>query len=259
VHVTWPGTLVLAASPTTAAQQPVAYIWALIKGTQSGLSIPGTVQACGLALPDFTSTLLPETYGVTVNPNLWGNLAANSGTVTVSNTSATATYTTTTDTQLIGIGTTPTAWTTWPALATAQADEINSDMDNYVGVTLIPKTGTAAGGSPYANPPVDGFTINRTDSLWANFQSVLSLSGALTSCTAASGTANVTSMDSHIIGCHLVGKPTTADAAADYCDSTQTTFLDTNSPHLTPHAGTFSAVKLGSASAACSDVLTALP
>jgi hypothetical protein len=249
VHVTWPGTTLLAASPTAAAQQPVAYLWAEIQGTESGLSVPGTVQACGLDLPDFGGTLLPETYGVTFNTGMWDMLPTTSGTITLGNNGPTASYTSTTDTQLIGIGQTPTAWTTWPSLAVATTDAVNSDGDANPGVTATPKTGTpTGGGNPYAYPPtgVPGLfqPFIRADQLYMGLRSVLSLSGNLTSCTAASGTANVTAMDNHIIGCHIL--PSDAGTATT-CDSTQTSFLDQNSPHLVPHAGSFTAVKMSSA------------
>ncbi len=264
VHVTWPGTTLLAASPTVAAQQPTAELWALIQGTENGLSVPGTVQPCGLDLPDFGGTLLPETYGVTFANAMWDLQPTTTGTITVSNTSATATYTSTLNSTLIGIGTTPTAWppndagpgTMWPPLATAQADQIDGDNDGKNGVTATPKTGTPTGGIlPYADPPVTSniFALQRSDSLYMALRSVLTLNGALTSCTAASGDATVSAMDNHIIGCHVAG-----DAAANFCDSTETTFLDTNSPHLTPHAATFTAVKMANA-ATCTNVRAAVP
>ncbi len=261
VHVTWPGTTLLAASPTAAAQQPVAYIWALIQGTQSGLTIPGTVQGCGLGLPDFSGTLLPETYGVTLANSMWDMLTPSSGSITVSNTSPTATYTSTANTTLIGIGTGPVSWTAgndasadgWPPLAIAEADQLDMDNDGHPGVTATAKTG-----GNYSYPPITAniFALQRTDSIYMTLRSILALNGALTSCTAASGTANVTAMDNHIVGCHIQGLGT--DAGADFCNSTETTFLDTNSPHLTPHAATFSAVKLTTA-ANCTDVRAALP
>ena len=259
VHVTWPGTVLLAPSPTAAASQPTADLWALIQGTESGLSVPGTVQACGLNLPDFTGNALPETYGVTFANAMWDMLPTTTGTVTVSNTSPTAAYSSTTNTTLIGIGIGPTAWAgtdagaaTWPSLAVAQADAVNSDGDGDPGVTALPKSGGA-----YANPPVGIPGLFqpwiRADRLFMGLRSVLSLNGHLTSCTAVSGDAAVSAMDNHIIGCHI-----TSDAGSSTCDSTQTTFLDTNSPHLVPHIATFTGVQLSN-TANCTNVRAAIP
>ncbi len=261
--MTWPGTLLLTASPTSTAQQPTAELWALIQGTQSGLSVPGTVEACGLDLPDFTSALPGETYGVTFANTMWDMLPASAGTITLSNTSTTAAYDSTVNTTLIGIGTTPTSWTNWPSLAVAETDEVDADHNGEWGVTATPKTGTppGGGGNTYADPPtgIPGLLqpFIRADALYMGLGSVLSLGGNLTSCTAASGNATVTAMDNHIIGCHIAGQPT-ADAGANYCNSTQTNFLDTNSPHLVPHAATFTAVKMTTA-ATCANARAAIP
>jgi hypothetical protein len=88
-------------------------------------------------------------------------------------------------------------------------------------------------------------------------RSVVSLSGSLTSCTEVQGTATVSHLDNHVIGCHIYGQPQT-DAGANHCTADQATFVDGNSPALVASSATFDSVLLGDAPT-CPDVRAALP
>jgi hypothetical protein len=262
VAVTW------GASGVVNAGSGTAHLWALItSGAETSLSYPGTVVPCGIDLPPFSSALSGGTsYGAVFPNSLFDgttgtNLPSVSGAVMVSNNGDTATFTSAATTNLIGIGTTPMAWTAWPSLATAEADQIDMDNDGHWGVTANAKTGTGFANIPI---PVD-FATKSADQLFMTLRSVMSLNGSLSgNCTSASGPANVTAMDNHIIGCHIAGAGT--DAGADFCTTTsgnplvdsETSSLDKNSPVLAPGTATFSAVKL-TTTGTCPNVRAALP
>jgi hypothetical protein len=241
------------ASGVVNAGSGTAHVWALVtSGTESGLSYPGTVTPCGIDLPPFSSALTGGiNYGVAFPNSLFDgnsgttNLPAVSGAVTVSNNGNTATFTSAATTNLIGIGTTPTAWTTWPSNAVAKTDEVDMDSDSHWGVTGDVKTGTGYGLVPI---PVDILAGTRADELFMALRSVVALHGTLSSsCTMASGPATVTAMDNHIIGCRIAN-----DAGTNYCTTTspglgiasEADSLDQNSPVLTPGTASFTAVKM---------------
>lgn len=200
---------------------------------------------------------MPETYGVTFPNSLFDgtDLTAVAGAINVSVSSPGATFTSPATANLIGIAFANPTTAAWPNLATAQADQVDMDVDSHPGVTATPKTGTPASGNAYANPPLAlSLFFPRADSLYMALRSVMTLNGTLTSCTAASGAASIAHMDDHIIGCHVAG--------GGACTATQISFVDGNSPVLMPRTGanapTFSAVKLTTA-ASCPNVRAAIP
>jgi hypothetical protein len=162
-------------------------------------------------------------------------------------------------TNLVGIGHTPTAWTTWPNLATGQADEVDSDGDGYLGITAPVKTGGSYGYVLIPSSLIAGTPVY-ADQLFMELRSVLSLQGALTSCDAASGAATVADLDSHIIGCHIQGKGT--DAGADYCTNSglldETSSLDGNRPVFVIGSATYEAKRL-TTTTDCAGVLGLVP
>ena len=143
--------------------------------------------------------------------------------------------------------------TTWPPSSAAgypfgmTPDFVAEEGDGNPGVDEIPittagyaMTRTGLGGS---QPAVDRIYIaSRTE---------LSLYGTSTSCTDTSGTAIVTLIDSHVIGCNVENDGGT-------CAQTQWGFIDSNRTVFVPGAATFTQ-KVLTAGASCSDVVAAVP
>jgi len=142
-----------------------------------------------------------------------------------------------------------------PGTATEYTDD---DDDHHQGVTFTPMSGTGL------YPPHTGLSSStpQVDALYIASRTVLSLQGTSSDCSTWSGTADVTAIDSHVIGCHIPGPPTNPDVtAASDCMPTDWGFIDQVSTQYKPTAGsgTFKSVVLTTASPKCEDVVTALP
>jgi hypothetical protein len=250
--VSWAATGVVAAG-----MNQTVNLWALIQGTQTGNTLTGTEVPCGIVLPDFAAVIGNMTYGVTFPNSLFDNtyLTPVSSSLTVGSSMPGATLASGAVANLIGISFANPATAAWPNLATAQADQVDADADGQVGVTALPKTGAIPGGGTYASIPVNLIPTVYADRLYMTLRSVIALNGTLTSCTQTSGSATVSHLDNHIIGCHVQGG---AAGSAGNCTAAEAMFADTNSPKLTASSATFSAVKLTNA-ATCPNVRAALP
>jgi hypothetical protein len=234
-------------------------LWALIQGTQSGNSIPATVLPCGLALPDFNGPTIAgsPTFGVSFPNTLFDGtfLTATPSTLTLSSSAPGAALTSSAAASLIGITFANPATAAWPSLATAQADEVDTDMDGQVGVTAPSKAGqrNESDSGVYSTIPV-GLLGPETDQLYMALRSVIALNGTLTSCTQASGPATVSHLDDHTLGCHL----TTGGNCSTAGNASQAAFVDTNSPTFTVSSATFQA-QLLTTTMTCPNVRAALP
>jgi hypothetical protein len=129
--------------------------------------------------------------------------------------------------------------------ATAYEDE---EGDGTPGITLLSMAGAGYAGIPTSlapNAPI-------ADRVYAASRIELSLYGTSKSCGEASGTANVSLIDTRFIGCHLEGD-------GGLCTPDQSDFIDLWPTYL-PGPATFEQVVLpGGASATCDDVVAAFP
>jgi len=132
------------------------------------------------------------------------------------------------------------------------------DADGEPGVTALSKTPPTYAYVPTTIvPSLPDFNLVRADKLYMAIRFVTSsLSGAMSSCTAASGGTNsvvVKDMDSHIVGCHVYS----VDGGAGDCNSTQATFVDNNRPVFAIDSASFTAAVVPTAT--CAAVQAALP
>ncbi len=157
-----------------------------------------------------------------------------------------------------------TAATPWPAPGSPDPFALG-DPPHYVdeegqgtpGITFLLPDGDP--GSP-ANPevPLDltsgcGIGGPASDRIFAVLRLEMSLYGTRTSCIETSGTANVSLLDSRIVGCDVEG-----DGGA--CTNDQSEFVDLTWPKFVPGPATFEQVLLSAGdSATCDDVVAALP
>lgn len=137
----------------------------------------------------------------------------------------------------------------WPASG-SQLMTVDHDGDGQPGIKAVPRTD-----DPFTAPPLD---INgaldpngpRADEVYVATRTIIQLAGTRDSCTSAKGTADVTKVDSHVVGCRIKD--------GGYCDADQTKFIDDNQPKFTIKSATYE-MKQVPADATCADVRAALP
>ena len=243
--------------------------WVKSTRVQTGNTTTESASVCGIALPDFSGTNFVggETYGVRFPASLFDVIAPDGGwsdhippfttTGTLSDSTPNATYTTTLSAALMGLTLANPTTATWPATINTAVD---TDQDGNYGITIA-----TAQGSPYSDVPVD-ISKTRANQLYVVIRQVSSLSGAASDCDHISGTATIPKLpspqggptsngkyaiDSHIIGCGLVGGGKCSPAQASFADGTQ--------PVFSPSGTTvFTSVRVAS-NATCADVRQLLP
>jgi hypothetical protein len=137
----------------------------------------------------------------------------------------------------------------WPAKG-SEVMTVDHDGDMKPGIKAVPRTD-----GEFDAPPLDavGATMengDRADEVYIATRTVIQLEGKRDSCTSAKGTANVTKLDSHVVGCHVKGK--------DECTAAQSDFIDGNQPVFTIKSATYEMVQVDKG-ATCKDVRDALP
>jgi hypothetical protein len=243
LQVTWPGTVTLAGGSGTIG------VWMIVKGTQSGSSIPVTMTPCGVVVPDFQSSAAAgnEPYGLTFPNTLFDHappylLAVNS-TVTLGATTVGSSYSIPAIAFLLGLSmTNPTtdAWPSTPEMVT----QVDMDQDTNVGVTAEYKTG-----GTYVLVPLNLSKSVRSDKAYLAARFAASYAGTFSTCTNITGTATVTHYDTHVIGCEHSG--------GGACTQTESDFADSNKPAYVPGSATITMVKIAN-SGTCADVRGAI-
>ncbi len=137
----------------------------------------------------------------------------------------------------------------WPASG-QELSGIDHDGNGYPGITTVPKDTP-----PYTLPPVDliGAILpngERADQLYIATRSIIQLSGTRSSCESASGSANISKFDTHVVGCHL--------KSGGQCSAAQANFVDENRMLYQIDGASYTMKKVADG-ASCSDVRAALP
>jgi len=137
----------------------------------------------------------------------------------------------------------------WPASG-QELTGVDHDGNGFGGITSKPKATP-----PYTLPPVDLIgaiipTGERADQLYIATRSIIELSGTRSSCEAASGTADISRFDTHVIGCHL--------KSGGQCSPAQAGFVDENRMLYQIDGATYTMKRVDNG-ASCADVRAALP
>jgi hypothetical protein len=246
VDVTWAagGTLDIVIAPGSGTIKQ----WLLGTRTMSGTTVTDTTAVCGIQLPDFHgSALVNEAYGIRFPNALFdsGDLSTFTIPGTVSGSTPTATYTTSPVAVLLGLTLANPTTAAWPGTITTAVDE---DGDHEPGITA-----NVAQGGGFSNVPLDFSVVTgpnsvaRANRLYLAIRQVTSVSAHFTDCDHATGSVTVPQLgsgastkyaiDSHVIGCGLVGGTTD-------CTATQTTFVDQNQPVFVPTATQFVSTRM---------------
>jgi hypothetical protein len=236
--------------------------WAKVDITQTGVTFTASVVPCAIEVPDFEfhaeGIIEHEWYGLLFNSS-FANVPPATTTGRLNNLSPGATVNLAPTAIQIGVALTNPFDPTWPATF----EEMRSlpgvtfpdvDGDGKPGMAVGVKTGPRpVAGQSYSLVPVDlGEPIPRVDKLQIVVRQIASQAGRLDSCTRMSGTANVTAIDNHVMGCSIAG------SGADCVDAPNLQIADAARPVYTIGQSTFQAVKLEGATT-CTAAKGALP
>jgi hypothetical protein len=149
----------------------------------------------------------------------------------------------------------PPSVTTGPAVP--MGDITDDDGDGKPGITATPRNDMGF----YVPRTSLAPSSPQTDKLYIVLRTALSLYGTSTSCTDGTGTATVTHLDNHVIGCHI---PDPDGGAGTDCDNTAYDFIDSNTTAYQVTSGTYVSKQLAMGSGeggavTCDDVLQAVP
>jgi hypothetical protein len=286
LNVTWAPVTAADGSPTTGTVPPI-YLWTLAHYTINGNAITGTTRTCGTQIPALVLNatgiaaegLSPTLTNVQVLDELptklvWDNdtrTATTTGTLGGWNIGSSISIDPTTSVS----GLTPTSTyantaTPWPGQGMSSVipttDFSDDDNDGNPGITLYPVSDNSMG---YYLPATElgDMPISPTphaDKLYIVSRTEVTLYGFSTSCTASSGMLTAPVYDSHVIGCHDIGTPETADCTSgewQFIDSNATVYAGTGGKN-TLITGSFSSKQVAGADGgapSCDDVVAAFP
>jgi hypothetical protein len=241
IQINWNGTNVVQGGSASWIE------WARLQATQSGNALTGTLSDCGRSTPDFSS--LADTYALDYPDTLFDHapayLPSVSASVALGSNAPGATFALARVAFLSGVSLNDPLQDAWPN-SVAGVSQVDMDNDGKPGVTA-----SYINDSRHAYPPTStNVGATHADAPYEAERLVFGLNGTLTSCTQASGSANVTRVDTHVIGCHLTN--------GGSCDPGDTNFFDTNRPVYNPASATYSLVKIAD-NATCATVRSTLP
>jgi hypothetical protein len=137
-------------------------------------------------------------------------------------------------------------------------DITDDDGDGKPGITATPRNDM---GFYVPRTSLAPASSSPTDKLYVVLRTALGLYGTSTSCTDGTGTATVTHLDNHVVGCHI---PDADGGAGTDCDNVAYDFIDSNTTAYEVTTGTYTSKQIttgtGTGGAVtCDDVLKALP
>lgn len=244
VATSWPSGVALSSGSGTSE------VWAKFQLTPTGALVPGSMAACGVSLPDFSlqPALGFERYAVDFNIPLFDAVpprtVATDAEIRVEGEGFPGDVISMSEAALV-LGTTlaDPLNDPWPAAG----DLINNDMDGdgKRGVTLAHVNDAA-----HVYMRVDPLGTVRSDRGYYAARVVFSARGTVLSCDEIQGQAMVPRVDTHLVGCSLVG--------GGECSTLQRDTLDGLRPLFSLDDATYRAIKVGD-HATCQTARSALP
>jgi hypothetical protein len=248
VSVSWPGSLAIAAG------EGKVHLWTKADLTHQRGVVVGTARPCGTVIPALTKTSvvgggqiqaeIPVTAWDAPSMPVFELRGRTSGFEIGDAVSLEPVA------SLVGLSLREDpAAQSWPAQA-SEISAVDHDGDGRPGVKAVPRIDP-----PFAAPPVDFAGVldpggARADEIDLAMRAVVALSGTRDSCTTAKGAAQVSHMDSHVVGCHVRG--------GGVCTRAQSNFIGASQPVFQVESATFETAQLP-AGATCADVRAALP
>lgn len=247
ITVSWPASLAIEAGTGQ------IHVWTKADLTYDRTSVTGTVRPCGSTIPALTKTDVVGGGQVQIElpAAVWDAPAMPVFQATGSTTGfdVGSKIKVNPVASLLGLAMQDPMNAPWPD-APSQVTTVDHDGDGQAGIAAVPRTDV-----PFAAPPLDlGGVLDprapRPDHIFLSTRTVLALDGARDTCKSARGTASVTKVDSHVVGCHVLG--------GGLCTTSQSDFIDLMQPKFTIVSGTFDMVDVPGA-ATCAEVRAALP
>ncbi|MBM4363015.1 MAG: DUF4215 domain-containing protein, partial [Deltaproteobacteria bacterium] len=261
VDVTWGDDEVIAVGTGQIIQ------WVRLVTTQptpGSFSVDSTIATCGVQIPDFQSGQL--TGGEWFGLEFPAPAAFDSGGFVPSATQAVfgslspgATFRSVSAATLLGLDM-QNPFGPWPTstddlLAATGITVTDADGDGKLGLTTVAKSGAKDQSSSYMAPIVDvenfPTSIGRASKLYLVIRQITALDGVLDSCNALSGTANVGSIDVHVVGCER--------DTGEECSVPNRQIADAVRPIHSVVAATFEMRRMSAGATACADVRSLLP
>lgn len=208
-----------------------------------------TLTECGRFVPDVRSPQADETFHLDYPGALFDRvppiLPSTTETVVLTKSGPGANFSLPATAFLMGTTLSNPVSAAWPSASGLTQRDM--DGDGKPGVTADFRSG---GG--YDEPlTASSRSTARADKPYVASRLVFSLNGTLTSCTASSGSATVSHLDTRILGCKIAGS--TRD-----CSGSERDFLDQNNPEYQPGVASYRLAKLADG-ASCASVRQALP
>jgi hypothetical protein len=221
--------------------------WSLLRLTQTGTNVSGTLVPCGEVVPDFRSMpIINERYGVSIPNAAFDRTPLPAGvaaTATLSANAPGARLTLARTAFLIGASMSDPINGSWPS--SQSLNQVDADGDGKPGFSAPYKS------SGYNMPPTDTLGMDRAQTAYLATRIVFSLSGALDGCTRSTGSVSPRNLDVHTVGCRVVGN-------GRDCTQLEADYLDVNAPDFQLGTGTYELTKIANG-AACPAVRMALP
>ncbi len=229
------------------------FFWLKATTTHVGNSVAATVTECGRVMPEIVADMVvgadePLIHGYTNGPFDSGLLPSSAAAVTLNRSSPGATLSWPLTANQLGIAMTNPKTDAWPSATSGipAGQRVDMDGDGKPGVT-----GTYATGATFPRTSAAFFGGNRADLPYYAARLRFSLNGSLSSCSASSGTATVTSTDLRIYGCNRSG-------SAQDCDATEGAFVDANTPTVVSGPASYVLERVANG-AGCAAVRAAIP
>jgi cysteine-rich repeat protein len=217
------------------------YVWAKLALTQSGRQLTGTIQPCGLIIPDFQAGQATgsEWYGLDFPDAIWAHTRAFPVSGALSNSSPGATLTIGTMSLLYGVDLTNPLGS-WPSAADlvggVGGSLVDDDADGAPGITVLAKTGPIPGSSDSYSYPIVNLDnipdVLRAKSFDLAIRALASVSGRLDTCTGTSGRVGISAIDDHVVACTYTTGGACAPADAQLADLIKPIYTVTSATYL---------------------------
>jgi hypothetical protein len=247
VTVTWPETIGLEAG------EGEMHIWTKASLEFSGNDVTGMAEPCGSVIPALTKTNIAGGGMVQtqIPDEVWdaAGMPAFEVQGSISGFGVGATISMDPIASTVGCTLADPANDPWPASG-SEVMTADHDGDGQPGIKAVPRTDEG-----FSAPPLDLMGAldpmgARADEVYVATRTLIQLAGTRDTCTSAKGTATVSNVDSHVVGCHVKD--------ADTCTADQAKFIDDNQPKFTIKSATYE-MKQVPAGATCAEVRAALP
>ncbi len=248
INISWAGNIGLQSG------SGIMNVWTLSKLNFDGTTnVTGEVKPCGSSIPPFEKTPIAGGGKVqTVIPDaVWDSpgMPTFQAMGTISDFGPNAQIMMQPVTSLVGLSMANPAADPWPS-DWKQIQAVDPEGNGAPGIVANPRTD-----GEFGAPPTSIAQNKFADQLGLVTRTEFQLTGTRTSCTSASGSVNVSKLDSHVVYCHIQGGGDCTDGEVGFIDGNQPQFMISGATYEMQQVGTPNDPNWPS----CADVRAALP